>query len=66
MSDVMGIKDVADRLDRSVEGVRKMIERGNIPAPFKLGHRLAWRRVDFDQWLERKAAEAAQGVRRAG
>ncbi|WP_019024094.1 MULTISPECIES: AlpA family transcriptional regulator [unclassified Thioalkalivibrio] len=63
MADVLYSEDVAARLDKSVAAVRGLIRRGGIPAPFRIGRRCAWRREDFDAWLERQAREASEGRR---
>lgn len=61
MADVLYTEDVAERLGNSVEGVRALVRRGSVPAPFKVGRRNAWRRADFDQWLERQARVSRDG-----
>ena len=62
---VMYTDEVALALGRSTEAVRKLAERGSIPAPFRVGRRLAWDRQEFKRWLTRRAVEAQEGVGRA-
>jgi len=45
--------------------LRQHVARGNLPAPIKIGRRNFWREDDIEAFLQRKAAEAEQGVRRA-
>lgn len=62
-SDVLYIPELAAKIGKTEVAVRAQVHRDAkvgtrkkvLPAPFKLGGKLAWRRADVDAWLERKA-----------
>lgn len=43
--------DVATLLACSTKTVYRMVDRGAIPRPIRLGGLLRWRRAQFEQWL---------------
>ena len=61
--EVLYMPDACAMLGTTRDTIRSMVRRGELPAPFRLGKRVAWRRVDMAQALEKKAREAAKGVR---
>jgi predicted DNA-binding transcriptional regulator AlpA len=60
--DVLYVPDVARRLGRSEPAIRSALARGSswLPPSFKMGRRVAWRRVDFDRFLAAQAKGGAQ------
>lgn len=62
MSDVLYIADLAAKIGRTEAAVRAAIYRGSkdLPRPFKLGGRHAWRTADVDAWLEQRAKKASE------
>lgn len=54
MSDVLRICDMAQKLGMSEAALRAAVHRKkkDMPQPFKLCGKWAWRRVDVDKWLE--------------
>jgi predicted DNA-binding transcriptional regulator AlpA len=66
VSDVLYVADVAEKLGMTESAVRMAVARDKgrgerkraLPKPFKIGAKLAWRRVDLDVWLARKAGDA--------
>lgn len=70
--EILYIDDVAAILGKKYPAVQAMVQRGQIPAPFTLGGRSAWRRATIDAWIEgleadakakREGAEASKGRR---
>ena len=54
--------EVLDRTALSRTSIYRMVRRGEFPAPVNsVGRRIAWRERDVAEWIDRKAAEAAQG-----
>jgi predicted DNA-binding transcriptional regulator AlpA len=64
VSDVLYIPDMARKLGRTEAAIRAAVQRDQLrgsrkkalPPSFKLGSRHAWRRVDVEEWLARKAS----------
>lgn len=50
-AELLRITAVADTLDISVRSVRRLSERGQLPAPIRLGSAVRWRRADLDEFL---------------
>lgn len=44
-------RDLADLLSKSVNALHHMRQRGQLPAPVKLGRSLRWRASDINAWL---------------
>jgi predicted DNA-binding transcriptional regulator AlpA len=61
-ADVLYLADVAKLYGRTEAAIRSANARGApwLPAPFKLGRRLAWRRVDVEADLARRAKRGAK------
>lgn len=55
---VLYIRDVCAMLGATRDRVRGMIDRGELPKPFRLGRRLAWRRGDVEQAIDALAEQA--------
>jgi predicted DNA-binding transcriptional regulator AlpA len=66
VSDVLYVADLAEKMGMTESAVRMAVARDKerverkraLPKPFKVGAKLAWRRVDLDVWLARKAGDA--------
>lgn len=60
-SDVLYVPGMARKLGKTESALRMLVARGSdaVPKPFKLGGKLAWRRVDVDRWLAKRAKEVA-------
>lgn len=58
-SEVMYCAELAALMGRSEVAIRQAINRGVdwLPAPFYLGRRMAWRRVDVQRWLSERAQQ---------
>ena len=52
--DLIEMTDVCAKLGFSKGGVRRMMARGELPKPKKLGNRLVWSRSTFDKWFADK------------
>lgn len=70
---VINVREVAELLGVNARTVWRMSQRGEIPAPIRLGDRVVrWRLSDLREHLERKAAatggtagsQATRGARR--
>ena len=48
--------DVCDELGVVYSTLWRWVKAGRFPQPFRLGSRLAWPRVEFEQWLESRRA----------
>jgi excisionase family DNA binding protein len=61
---VINVREVAELLGVNARTVWRLSQRGEIPAPIRLGDRVVrWRLCDLRDHLDRKAA-GASGVRR--
>ena len=49
---------LADALDKSGRTVRRMVVRGELPAPFLFGGRRQWRVGDVKDWIDGLAEQA--------
>jgi excisionase family DNA binding protein len=58
--DALTLRQVADRLQVSTQTVRRMIARGEFPAPVRVSTKARWPVDVVTCWL---AAEAAKAVR---
>lgn len=64
VSDVLYVADVAKKLGMTESAVRMAVNRDRcrlerkraLPKPFKIGNKLAWRRIDVDSFLASKAS----------
>lgn len=57
---VVSVREVAELLGINVRTVWRMAQRGEIPAPIRLGERVVrWRLSDLREHLDRKAAGAS-------
>lgn len=70
---VVSVREVADLLGVNARTVWRMAQRGEIPAPIRLGERVVrWRLSDLREHLDRKAegknvaggTQAVRGARR--
>ena len=68
---VINVREVAELLGVNVRTIWRMAQRGELPAPIRLGHRvIRWRLSDLREHLDRKAGggdgvlRAARGARR--
>lgn len=52
------MRDVAARLRVNPETVRRMVARGDFPAPIKVGRVLRWRPEVVDAWIQEQEASA--------
>ncbi|HBE62681.1 MAG TPA: DNA-binding protein [Rhodopirellula baltica] len=48
---MMSVDDVANELGCSSRHVRRLIDRGKLPRPIRLGSLVRILRADFDHWL---------------
>jgi predicted DNA-binding transcriptional regulator AlpA len=53
------IDDLAEILQKSVNGVRKMRALGHLPEGIRIGNRLYWVRSKFRAWIDEQADAAA-------
>ncbi len=61
---VINVREVAELLGVSARTVWRMSQRGEIPAPIRLGDRVVrWRLSDLREHLDRKVAAAAGATR---
>lgn len=61
---VVNVREVAELLGVCVRSVWRMSQKGQIPAPIRLGDRIVrWRLSDLRHHLERQAAGTAGGSR---
>jgi len=51
---LVSVPDLARSLGRTVRGLNKMIQRGELPRPFAVGRRRYWRRQTLDAWIARR------------
>jgi excisionase family DNA binding protein len=61
-ADLLDIHAVARRLTVSERTVRRLVARGAMPAPVRLGALIRWRRADLDRWIE-EGCPASRGRR---
>ena len=55
---VIGIKQVAEKVNLGQSTIYRMISKGLFPKPFALGeNRTAWIESDIDDWLADKAGK---------
>lgn len=54
MNKLMTADEFAEVLDLDTRTVRRLVREGELPAPFKVGGALRWRRVDIERWLAEK------------
>ena len=64
--EVIYIPEFARMIGRTEAAVAKAISRGcrDLPVPFKIGNRYAWRIAAVREWLERAEREAVVAIRR--
>ncbi len=63
---VINVREVAELLGVNARTVWRMSQRGEIPAPIRLGHRvIRWRLSDLREHLDRKADGDIAGSRAA-
>jgi predicted DNA-binding transcriptional regulator AlpA len=64
--EVIYIPEFARMFGRTEAAISKAISRGchDLPVPFKIGHRYAWRIDAVREWLERAGRAAAAEVAR--
>jgi len=61
---VVNVREVAELLGVCVRTVWRMSQKGQIPAPIRLGERIVrWRLADLREHLERQAAGTPGGSR---
>lgn len=60
---VINVREVAELLGVNARTVWRMSQRGEIPAPIRLGDRVVrWRLSDLREHLDRKASAAAGAI----
>lgn len=65
-SDVLYVPEMAAKMGMTESAVRMAAYRDrsrgerkrHLPKPFKVGGKIAWRKIDVDAWLSRKAGDA--------
>jgi excisionase family DNA binding protein len=64
VQEVICQKDAAASLGVSPNTIKAMVQRGEIPAPFRLGRRKCWSRSHWRAFLEEKAGAAVRVANR--
>jgi excisionase family DNA binding protein len=54
-------KEVAAYIRVSREAVYKLIARGVLPTPIRIGRKIFYRREELDEWLESKRTVSEKG-----
>ena len=49
---LLGVSDVADRLNCTTTTIYKWISEGKFPQSIKLGNRHRWRPSDIENWID--------------
>ena len=67
-TELLNVGGLARALKISVRQVWKMLSRGDLPAPIKLGRSVRWRSVEIAQWLDAGAPtrELWEQLKKAG
>ena len=63
--ELIDVSRIARLLDVSTRTVWRMVRRGELHGPFKVGGGTRWRRVDIDRWLDEgcpAVSESAEGT----
>ena len=63
--ELIDVSRIARLLDVSTRTVWRMVRRGELHEPFKVGGGTRWRRVEIDRWLDAgcpAASESAEGT----
>lgn len=55
------IEEAADRLGKSVDGLRWMVYSGTAPRSAKIGRRRVWRESDIEDYIEAQFAVTDDG-----
>ncbi len=51
-TELLTVTDMAKELKISARQVWKMLSRGDLPSPIKLGRSVRWRSAEIARWLE--------------
>ena len=57
---LMKIEDVQDRLNVGRSTVYKMVERGQLPAPIRIGKSVRWSQDDVNEFVENQRPSNGQ------
>ncbi len=49
---LLDAKQVAQRLSVSVKTVRRLLDKGELPAPVKIGRLLRWKEADIEAYMD--------------
>ena len=55
---LLSVKEVAGALAVGQRTVWRLIATGQIPAPFRIGRSVRWRKASFERWLEKRERDA--------
>ncbi len=63
---MIDVREVATILSISTRSVWRLVSRGELPQPIRLGRNVRWRSTDIDRWIEEKlsANRTNDGLRR--
>lgn len=63
---MIDVREVATILSISTRSVWRLVSRGDLPQPIRLGRTVRWRSTDIDRWIEDKvnANRITDGLRR--
>ena len=61
---LLSVRELADILRTSPKAIYSMAERGQLPAPLRIGRRMLWPRSDLVTWLADKRAVSPTESRR--
>lgn len=56
--EMLTIDELAGRLKVHTRTIRRLIQRGHLPAPVKLGHGLRWPEAQIQEWISRGCPRA--------
>jgi excisionase family DNA binding protein len=61
---LLTVDDLAAILRCSPRTVHRLVERGRVPRPCRLGSLLRWTRAQVDEWVARGCPDCRGGIRR--
>lgn len=59
-SRMIDVREVATILKISTRSVWRLVSRGELPQPIRLGRNVHWRCSDIDHWIETKINDSRQ------
>ena len=59
-SRMIDVREVATILKISTRSVWRLVSRGELPQPIRLGRNVRWRCSDIDRWIETKINDSRQ------